>query len=61
MAWFKPRRHKAVCIGCGGNYGLVRPHYPWCTKECKNKHQKPPDEKPEVPYHPPDKSYDVIS
>lgn len=53
-------RTKKVCIGCGGNYGLVRPHYPYCTREYKEKHYKPPNTQPELPFKPPDKAYDVI-
>lgn len=54
-------RAKKVCIGCGANYGMIRPNYPWCTKECNAKHQKPPDDQPELPLKIPDKAYDVIA
>lgn len=33
-------RPKRICLGCDGNFGLVRPHFPYCTKECQEKHRK---------------------
>ncbi len=56
-------RTKKVCIGCGAAYGMVRPNYPYCTKECREKHSKPPEVQHELPLRPPDKnprSYDVV-
>jgi hypothetical protein len=39
VAWLfkKYPRTKSVCIGCGGNFGLMRPNHPYCTRECKQK------------------------
>jgi hypothetical protein len=46
----KPPRAKKVCVGCGGPFGLVRPHRPYCTRECKEKHEEP--EQHEMDYDP---------
>lgn len=45
-------RPKRICVGCGGNFGLVRPHFPYCTRECKEKERK--KDQPELPLKIPD-------
>lgn len=47
LLWLlKPPRAKQVCKSCGGNFGLSRPHFPFCSARCQEVGPKAEDKLP---------------
>jgi len=36
----KPPRTRRTCKYCNGNFGLVRPHFPFCKAACKEAYNR---------------------
>ena len=50
----KPPRVKRVCKFCGGPFGMVRPHHPFCSAYCEAWYERPPAPLEAVLRKPPD-------